>query len=263
MPYLIDLDLSHNKIESLSPLAEAKKLGLLRKLNASNNCLKQLSKLSNLVKLTTLDVSKNQIAVIELDGLPSLVSLTLSHNKIKDLNGMEYFPELTKILADNNNIDCWLDSHLNIDVNQLNNQHAKLQTLILNHNPLNEKIPDDARKVRRCAKLKVLDLSFSQLTEKESLVGFVSINKLSKSLKNLMINDCTWWATEEEAGRPTKDAILKDHVYLDKLNGEDVEPETKEAIQQALNDETEAKAKEDKKNAVKQLAAKHLVKKQE
>jgi hypothetical protein len=57
----------------------------------------------------------------------------MSHNKIKDLSGMEYFPELRSIIADNNCIECWLDSHLNIDVNQLNNQHANLRTLVLNH----------------------------------------------------------------------------------------------------------------------------------
>jgi len=71
------------------PLVEAKKLNLLRKLQVSHNSLKMLCALPNMVKLSSLDVSHNEISTIELDSLPSLSSLNMSHNQLKDLNGLE------------------------------------------------------------------------------------------------------------------------------------------------------------------------------
>ncbi|CAH1104752.1 unnamed protein product [Psylliodes chrysocephalus] len=82
------LDLSRNEIESID--AKLFRTLNLKRLNLSSNSFYQIntSEFANLKKLTSLDLSNNELSFLEnLLLLPSLQYLNLSNNKLKVLNG--------------------------------------------------------------------------------------------------------------------------------------------------------------------------------
>ncbi|XP_030750598.1 protein artichoke-like [Sitophilus oryzae] len=88
---LISLDLSNNKIESISLGASLRTLPNLEVLNLSANCLTQIrtESFKQVTNLKRLDLSRNNLSSLEngtFDTLGSLQHLNLSYNKIEVLS---------------------------------------------------------------------------------------------------------------------------------------------------------------------------------
>jgi Leucine-rich repeat (LRR) protein len=85
LKYLMVLDLSHNRIESL-PLLEDMKI---QELNLKGNMLRSLENIQSLTLLTSLDVSNNELCTVEpLQHCPQLSYLDVSGNKIPDVQDL-------------------------------------------------------------------------------------------------------------------------------------------------------------------------------
>ena len=108
---LTELDLSGNKIRSLSGLKNLKSLKNLKTLYLGVNLIKNfngLKYLENLQYLTELSLSSNKVASLgalkNIEKLKNLKNLSLSYNLLEDLNGLEHLNNLRSLDLSNNNI---------------------------------------------------------------------------------------------------------------------------------------------------------------
>lgn len=93
IPYILELDLSHNSIDSMAAFNEKKTLEYLAKLNLSNNQITDFSEIS-LKRIQNLDLSNNQIATCSFKGSKSLLQLELRSNQLTNFKGISNMPRL-------------------------------------------------------------------------------------------------------------------------------------------------------------------------
>lgn len=216
---LTSLTLSGNKIEDLSGLPNS-----LQTLDLSGNAtLADLSKLSGLSNLKTLDVSGTAVAdVSKLSGLSSLKTLDVSNTKVRDLTGLP--TGLTSLKASGNNIE---------DMSKISGL-TSLETLDLSDNLIS--VLTDLSGFNSLTTLKLQGNAFADIDSLES--------KLPDSIKGV---DDSW--KTEVFGTPSsetvdktalKAAIANAQALLDATvaseNGEDVATSNKWAT--AANIET-------------------------
>ena len=87
--------LSFNRIERVTQL----KLPLLRRLNVSHNKLKSLSFVSDCKLLAELQASYNEVKTLFSAQLPDLQLLWIAHNQLRSLQGLELAPRLQLLHA--------------------------------------------------------------------------------------------------------------------------------------------------------------------
>ncbi|CUG89409.1 Hypothetical protein, putative [Bodo saltans] len=91
------------KIEGLGSFVNCRALWL------ENNIITDVDGLDNLPVLDSLFLQHNHIAKLPSElgySVASLKSLNISHNMLESLNGIEHFPNLEKVLAANNRLEC-------------------------------------------------------------------------------------------------------------------------------------------------------------
>jgi internalin A len=99
---LNSLDLYHNNITNIEPLAS---LTNLTSLDLIGNQITDLKPLAGLTNLTYLSLGKNEIVDIKpLVGLVKLTSLSLHGNKITDINSLASLTNLNNLRLNDNKI---------------------------------------------------------------------------------------------------------------------------------------------------------------
>jgi len=161
-----------------------KEIPSLRVLYARSNGLNSLETIQdvNIKHITELDFSNNEITTIEplvlneslLEG--NLKILSLNHNEIKDVYGINALKTLTSLTLNNNQIG--INGDLIEPVYALEN----LVNLDLSHNEISELPSLIEGDVIKLPKIDTLNVSFNNLTE---------INKLTEhdNLKNIILNN--------------------------------------------------------------------------
>jgi uncharacterized repeat protein (TIGR02543 family) len=169
---LTSLDLSHNQISDVSPLA---KLTKLTDLDLSWNQISDVSPLSRLTKLTELILGDNQISdVSPLANLTNLTELDLSHNQISDVSPLAKLTNLTELELWDNQIS---------DVSPLA-KLTKLTTLYLEGNQISDVGP-----LAKLTNLTDLDLDTNQISDASPLAKLTNLTELE--LWNNQISDAS------------------------------------------------------------------------
>lgn len=145
---IIYLNLGKNNITEISDDLLA--LPNLKEVKLDNNQIKKLENIHGISMLKTLELFKNQIEEIELENLPTLTNLDLSHNKLEadDLTAIAKINSLETLQLQHNQIDSIENlktlenlTSLKIESNQLKdvsvlNQMQNLKSITLGNNPL-------------------------------------------------------------------------------------------------------------------------------
>ncbi len=99
---LINLNLSNNAIRNITPLTDLLKL---QEVNLSHNALNDLTALSKLNAITALDVSHNNLTTLSpITAIGGLKSLIAANNTITDLTDFQKLTALTDLDLSNNTI---------------------------------------------------------------------------------------------------------------------------------------------------------------
>lgn len=131
--------------------------------------------LTQMVKLTSLDLSRNHIRSIDsLKGLTNLTYLCLWNNQINDISSLERLTRLTALDLIDNQIS---------DISSLKNL-TNLTNLYLSFNQIS-----DISSIKGLTNLTELYLAYNQITYLGSLKGLKNLNTLS--LNGTPINDIT------------------------------------------------------------------------
>jgi internalin A len=155
-------ELRTNQIEDISPLSD---LTQLKSLDLSHNQITDISDLSHLTALETLTLYNNQISDISaLSGLSNLKSLDMEHNKISDITPLSGLTNLTLLE---------LSSNLIVDTSPLSTLSG-LESLSLSRAGLTM-IPD----LKNLPNLTFLDLVGNQITDISGLSGMTAIETVT------------------------------------------------------------------------------------
>jgi internalin A len=155
-------ELRTNQIEDISPLS-----GLIRlkSLDLSHNQITDISDLSNLTSLETLILYNNQISDISaLSGLSNLTSLDLEHNQVTDITPLSGLTSLTLLELSSNPVS---------DTTPLSTMTG-LESLSLGRAGLTQ-IPD----LTNLPNLTFLDLVGNQITDISGLSGMSAIETVT------------------------------------------------------------------------------------
>ena len=99
---LISLNLSNNAIRNITPLADLLKL---QEVNLSHNALNDLTALSKLNAVTALDISHNNLTTLSpITAIGGLKTLIAANNTIADLTDFQKLTALTDLDLSNNTI---------------------------------------------------------------------------------------------------------------------------------------------------------------
>lgn len=99
---LASVDLSHNRITDLTPLAELKNI---QTLTLSDNQIENLEPLQKLTRLQYLQLDRNRISSLQgLSELENLRALYLAENQIEALSPLEKLTKLRSLHLDGNRI---------------------------------------------------------------------------------------------------------------------------------------------------------------
>lgn len=100
---LASLDLAHNDVSDLAPIANLRRLQYL---DLSDNAVEDIQTLSTLPALQYVELSTNAVVdIAPLTVCTNLNSLYLSHNKIEDIAPVVRLPKLWSLYLDNNRLD--------------------------------------------------------------------------------------------------------------------------------------------------------------
>jgi len=155
-------ELRTNQIENITPLSD---LTRLKSLDLSNNQITDISALSGLTDLETLTLYKNKITDISaLSGLSNLTSLDLERNQITDITPLSGLTNLKSLE---------LSSNLIADTSALSTLTG-LESLLLSRTGLTT-IPD----LTDLPNLKSMDLDGNQITDISGLSGMPAIESVS------------------------------------------------------------------------------------
>lgn len=153
---LVDLNLSNNAIQDISPLYWLGDLNLLTHLDLSKNRVSDLSSLELLTNLQELNLAYNQITdMTPLASMIHLTSLDLSHNEIEDTSMLTEF------------------------------DMPDLDTLNLSYNLLTDL--SDFPWIWDSVNLRELDLSYNDINEIDDIYGFTNLEVVT--LSNNRISD--------------------------------------------------------------------------
>lgn len=184
------LDLGHNSIQDLAPLAKltsleqldvdnnqvtslvpVQNLVNLKALAASSNSIQDLTPISSLNKLTSLELSSNAIAdVTPLAGLINLTSLNLGMNDIGNITPLTALTNLQTLQLGSNNIS---------DIIPLTGM-TKLQILYLNLNNISDLSP-----IAALVGLTSLNIGSNVISDISPLSNLININQLLISSNNV------------------------------------------------------------------------------
>ncbi len=170
MPYLKQLVMRGNTLESLAPLGSLRELEelIVTKQELSSE---DLSTIAALPKLTTLTLSQCSLSGINpLSGATAITRLDLSDNTISDLTALSHMPEL---------------SYLDISKNAVGSLRAlygkqKLTELYASYNSITS-----TDGLSACTALTVLDLNNNALTTLSGLENLTSLRNLYASTNQL------------------------------------------------------------------------------
>lgn len=155
-------ELRTNQIKDITPLTG---LVQLKSLDLSNNQISDISALSGMTNLETLILYKNKITDISaLSDLSNLISLDLERNQIADITPLSGLTNLKSLE---------LNSNLIADTSVLSSLIG-LESLLLSRNGLTT-IP----KLTQLPNLKFLELDGNQITDISSLSGMPAIESVS------------------------------------------------------------------------------------
>jgi internalin A len=155
-------ELRTNQIEDITPLTG---LMRLKSLDLSNNQISDISALSGMTDLETLALYRNKITDISaLSGLSNLTSLDLERNQITDITPLSGLTNLKLLELSSNSI---------VDTSALSTL-AGLESLLLNRNGLTT-IPD----LINLPNLKFIELDGNQITDISGLSGMSAIESVS------------------------------------------------------------------------------------
>jgi internalin A len=169
--HLKELDLSGNKIEDLSPLSSLKQL---RSLNLRCNQINNIEAICNLVNLEELCLSSNKIADISpLSSLKQLTSLNLVSNEMNSIEPIGYLVQLENLNLASNKIT---------DISPLSSL-KQLTYLQLAENEINNIEP-----ISNLGNLRILGLYENKIIDinpLSSLKGLVSLDLSSNEINNI------------------------------------------------------------------------------
>jgi internalin A len=155
-------ELRTNQIEDLTPLTG---LVQLKSLDLSNNQISDISALSGMTNLETLILYKNKITDISaLSGLSNLISLDIERNQVIDITPLSGLTNLKSLELNSNSI---------ADTSALSSLTG-LESLLLSRNGLTT-IPE----LTQLPNLKFLELDGNQITDISGLSGMPAIESVS------------------------------------------------------------------------------------
>jgi internalin A len=155
-------ELRTNQIEDITPISG---LTRLKSLDLSNNQISDISALSGMAALETLILYKNNITDISaLSGLSNLTSLDLERNQITDISPLSGLTNLTLLELNSNPIADTLPLSMLTGLESLSLSRVGLTTI-----PELTDLPD----------LKFLDLVGNQITDISGLSGMSAIESVS------------------------------------------------------------------------------------
>eukprot|EP00903_Cladosiphon_okamuranus_P021671 g19924.t1 len=190
LPFLHDLDISHNRLTSIDSLRDLSHHRNLQDLDLSHNAVEVLEGLSALKCLRTLKMNNNKIRRIEgLGGLP-LVELHLDHNYIEKAEnvGFDKLPNLRVLRLGYNAIrnlsnlkNCVSLATLDVRFNKVSavrqveylQECQFLHTAVLEGNPMDRLEAYRARVIFRLQGLMVLDRNKISPEEKVKAVNLM------------------------------------------------------------------------------------------
>jgi Leucine-rich repeat (LRR) protein len=165
---LVEIEMIDCEIEDLSPISGLTKLTTL---NLTGNKIVVVSSLSGLTNLTTLNLSGNKIAdVSPLSGLSNLTTLNLSGNKIVDIDSLSKPTNLTYLDLGKNEIK---------DVTPLSSL-IKLASLNLSGNKI-----VDISSLSELNNLTYLDLGKNEIKDVTPLSGLIKLASLNASANQI------------------------------------------------------------------------------
>lgn len=142
------IDLSNNMIVDLTPL---ERMYDLHAMNCSDNKVKKMPDFSDTQKLQSVDLAKNKITTLHPFNMPSVLSLNISHNEVKDCVGFEGAKTT-----------------------------PALRVLDLSQNALVQ-----SKGIERCTNLEVLNLKGNKLTSLDGFAELESLRQLDISDNNI------------------------------------------------------------------------------
>ena len=157
--------------------------------------IKDISPLTNLTNLTSLDLSGNQIEDISLlTNLTNLTSLDLGNNQITDISALSNLKNLTTLNLSGNNIT---------DISILK-ELTKLESLSLGGEYSQKSQLSDISVLTNLTNLTNLSVSYAQVTDVRALTNLTNLTSLS--LSNNKITDIS----------PLADLALKHDLRIDR-----------------------------------------------
>ncbi|MBN1802155.1 MAG: leucine-rich repeat protein [Candidatus Lokiarchaeota archaeon] len=181
-----DLDLSDNQLKEIKGLENLIKL---KRLNLSNNNITEIEGIQHLSDLLHLDLSNNKIKKItNLENCKKLEHLDLSGNDIEKIEGLENLKDLKELKLEENKIKAieninhlskltWLDLRGN-ELTRIENldELTNLETLNLSENPISK-----LENLDSLTNLKRLHVKYLPIVRIEGLDRLVSLEVLTIS----------------------------------------------------------------------------------
>jgi Leucine-rich repeat (LRR) protein len=186
--------------EGISKASGCSRLAQLTYLNLHNNYIRKVEALDNLVELRQLILSFNRIARIQgLDGLRKLEVLDLSYNMIKRIEGLKGLTNLVRLDMSSNCLE-----HLE-DVNVLQKDTPKLQSLNLRNNVLRENPTFEGVILRRLPELQELDEVPINKRDRDSAFESSSMLSLDMVKQHARMKASPFLSTAPEKQQPSQE----------------------------------------------------------
>jgi len=187
---LEELEITNNSISDLSPLSD---ITTLISINMTGNKITDLSALENLENLETLILERNSIVNIEpVVNLTKLVELNLRKNQIVNVPSLENLVNLEKLDLSNNNIENPNLSGLEnlTELNLSNNELANIESLseLTNLTSLNLESDNliDISSLENLVNLTTLNLKNNSISDISILQKLNSLETLDLSENNIV-----------------------------------------------------------------------------
>ena len=170
-------------------------LPALKSLTLSGCNLSTISRLTNAVGLTYLDVSSNAIGDISiLSAMPQLSVLNLSHNAVTDLTPLSSLTQLTELDVSYNSVNsiapvgiCVGLKKLNITNNSVSDLSAISALKGLTHFYAGYNSLNDVSVLATCTELQELDISNNALTDISGLSTLVKLTHFNFSYNDVTV----------------------------------------------------------------------------
>ncbi|GBF95662.1 hypothetical protein Rsub_08644 [Raphidocelis subcapitata] len=157
------LEFSYNEIRSMGPVSSLA-CAPLQELYVASNKVPTIEGLSELTRLTVLELGSNRIRQIEgLEGQGALAELWLGRNRIPKIEGLGHLTNLVRISLQSNR----LESMLGLE------GCTSLQELYLSHNGIAR-----LEGLSTLTRLKVLDVSNNRIAAVENLTPLTALEDL-------------------------------------------------------------------------------------